>query len=118
MRINVETKYDVGQEVYRIGKVRKEEICSACNGEGYIKINNNVFSCNTCSTTGKICGEREQYQIVGKDTIKNISVVNYLYNGTRVRYGFDMGITFTENRLFETQEAAEEKCKELNRENI
>ncbi len=29
-----------------------------------------------------------------------------------------MGITFTENRLFETQEAAEEKCKELNGENI
>lgn len=45
MQINVETKFNIGQEVYIIQKARSKEPCAACNGEGHIIIDGNRFSC-------------------------------------------------------------------------
>ena len=43
MQINVETKFEVGQEVFLIKKDRKvienKEKCKICNGEGLIILN-------------------------------------------------------------------------------
>ena len=78
MQINVETKFNLGQEVYIIQKARSKEPCAACNGEGHIIIDGNRFSCNTCFGIGRLHGKRKIYQLDGKDTITSIKVHNYL----------------------------------------
>lgn len=98
MKINMETKFDIGQEVYVIQKARAKEPCAVCNRSKKI------------------------YQLVGKDTITSIKIFNYLLNAgghhnelkTVVKYAFKNGNDFTEQKLFATQEEAEARCRELN----
>lgn len=124
MQINVETKFNIGQEVYIIQKARSKEPCAACNGEGHIIVGGNRFSCNKCFGTGRLHGKRKIYQLAGKDTITNIKVYNYLLNTgghhnepkTVVKYGFADRSDYTEQKLFATQEEAETRCNELNKE--
>lgn len=124
MQINVETKFNIDQEVYIIQKARSKEPCAACNGEGHIIIEGNRFSCNTCFGTGRLHGKRKIYQLAGKDTITNIKVYNYLLNTgghhnepkTVVKYGFADRSDYTEQKLFTTQEEAQARCNELNKE--
>lgn len=122
MKINMETKFDIGQEVYVIQKARVKEPCAACNGHGDIIIDGNRFSCTSCYGTGRLYGRKKIYQLVGKDTITSIKVLNYLLNTGGhhnelkivVKYGFKNGNDFTDQKLFATQEEAEARCRELN----
>lgn len=124
MQINVETKFNIGQEVYIIQKARSKEPCAACNGEGHIIIDGNRFSCDKCFGTGRLHGKRKIHQLAGKDIITNIKVYNYLLNTgghhneskTVVKYGFADRSDYTEQKLFATQEEAETRCNELNKE--
>lgn len=112
MQINIETKFNIGQEVYIIQKARSKEPCAACNGEGYIIVDGNRFSCDKCFGTGRLHGKRKIYQLAGKDTITSIKVFNYLLNAggyhnelkTVVKYDFKNGNDFTDRKLFATQE--------------
>ena len=100
MKIDMETKFEIGQEVYVIQKAMSKELCPVCNGRKKI------------------------YQLVGKDTITSIKIFNYLLNAgghhnepkTVVKYGFKNGNDFTDQKLFATQEEAEARCRELNKE--
>lgn len=83
MKINMETKFDIGQEVYVIQKARAKEPCAACNGQGHIKIEGNDFSCTSCFGTGRLHGKRKIYQLLGKDTITSIKIFNELLNADR-----------------------------------
>ncbi len=122
MKINMETKFDIGQEVYVIQKARAKEPCAACNGHGDIIIDGNRFSCISCCGTGRLYGRKKVYQLVGKDTITSIKVFKYLLNAsghhnelkTVVKYAFKNGNDFTDQKLFATQEEAEARCRELN----
>lgn len=124
MKINIETKFNIGQEVYIIQKARSKEPCAACNGEGHIIVDGNRFSCTSCFGTGRLYGKRKIYQLLGKDTITSIKVLNYLLNAdghhnelkTVVKYAFKNGTDFTDQKLFATQEEAEARCRELNKE--
>lgn len=126
MHIDVNTKFDVGQEVYIIQKARSKESCAACNGEWHIIIDGNKFSCDKCFGTGRLHGKRKIYQLAGKDTITNIKVYNYLLNAgghhneskTVVKYGFADRNDYTDQKLFSTQEEAQARCKELNKEEL
>jgi hypothetical protein len=126
MQINVETKFNLGQEVYIIQKARSKESCAACNGEGHIIIDGNRFSCNTCFGTGLVHGKRKIYQLADKDTITSIKVYNYLLNTgghhnepkAVVKYRFKNGDDYTDQKLFATQEEAETRCNELNKEKL
>ena len=69
MQINIETKFNIGQEVYIIQKARSKEPCVACNGEGHIIVGGNRFSCDKWFGTGRLHGKRKIYQLAGKDTI-------------------------------------------------
>ena len=122
MKINMETKFNIGQEVYVIQKARAKEPCAACNGQGHIKIEGNDFSCTSCFGTGRLHGKRKIYQLLGKDTITSIKIFNELLNAdghhnelkTVVKYAFKNGTDFTDQKLFATQEEAEARCRELN----
>lgn len=124
MQINIETKFNIGQEVYIIQKARAKEPCPACNGQGHIKIEGNDFSCTSCYGTGRLYGKKKIYQLLGKDTITSIKIFNYLLNTgghnnelkTVVKYSFKNGFDYTDQKLFVTQEEAETRCNELNKE--
>lgn len=124
MQINIETKFNIGQEVYIIQKARVKEPCAACNGQGHIKIEGNDFSCTSCYGTGRLYGKKKIYQLLGKDTITSIKIFNYLLNTgghnnelkTVVKYSFKNGFDYTDQKLFATQEEAETRCNELNKE--
>ena len=34
--LNIDNKFEIGQEVYIVQKAREDFICPACNGDGYI----------------------------------------------------------------------------------
>lgn len=118
--LNIDNKFEIGQEVYVIRKERTKEKCSACNGEGYIIVNENRFSCVSCYGTGLLHGKKKIYQLVGKDVIDKIKTYSYrLHNGTDgiktvVKYAFKNGDDYTDAKLFLTREEAEARCKELN----
>lgn len=124
MQINIETKFNIGQEVYIIQKARAKEPYPACNGQGHIKIEGNDFSCTSCYGTGRLYGKKKIYQLLGKDTITSIKVFKYLLNAgghhnelkTVVKYGFADRSDYTDQKLFATQEEAQTKCNELNKE--
>lgn len=112
MQINIETKFNIGQEVYIIQKARSKEPCAACNGEGHIIIDGNRFSYDTCRTDGKV--SKIKYE-TRKKVIDDVRVLNTLKTNI-VRYGFKNGAVYTERNVFATQEEAETRCNELNKE--
>ena len=117
--LNIENKFEIGQEVYVIRKERVKERCPACNGDGHIIVNENRFSCESCYGTGLLHGKKRIYQVVGKDVIDRIKTYSYrLHNGTDeiktvVKYAFKNGDDYTDTKLFLTEEEAEARCKEL-----
>lgn len=112
MQINIQTKFNIGQEVYIIQKARSKEPCAACNGEGHIIIDGNRFSYDMCRTDGKV--SKIKYE-TRKKVIDDVRVLNTLKTNI-VRYGFKNGAVYTEKNVFATQEEAETRCNELNKE--
>ena len=51
--LNIENKFNIGDEVYVIQKVKIKNPCSACNGAGHKIIDGNKFYCSKCN--GKHC---------------------------------------------------------------
>ena len=46
---NINNKFEIGQEVYLIRKVKIKNPCPACNGEGNKIIDGNKFYCSKCN---------------------------------------------------------------------
>lgn len=114
--LNIENKYEIGQEVFIVKKKREEKNCPACDGVGHKIIDGHKFSCVDCYGSGKIYGRKKIYK-AEKDKIRRITIQLYTENGelkTVVKYRFKGGDEYTDKRLFSTQEEAETCCKELN----
>lgn len=120
--LDIDNKFEIGQEVYVIRKEKTKDKCPACNGEGHIIIDSNMFSCVKCCGLGRIYGQKSTYHVVGKKVIDRIKTYSYLlHNGTDkiktvVKYAFKNGDDYTDTKLFLTEEEAEARCKELNEE--
>ena len=113
----INTKFDVGEEVYIVKKARKEEKCPACDGAGHKIINGHKFTCVECYGTGKLHKGKKIYKVTNKDKINRITTHSYIENGelkTVIKYKFQDYNEYTDKRLFSTLEEAEEYCKELN----
>ncbi len=119
--LNIDNKFEIGQEVYVIQKCRMKDECPACKGEGHIIVDGNRFSCVTCYGTGRLHGQKKVYQVVGKDIIDKIKTYSYrLHNGTDgiktvVKYAFRNGTDYTDVKLFLTEEEAIAECDRLNK---
>lgn len=122
--LQIDNKFDIGQEVYVIQKCRVKDECPACKGEGQIIVDDNRFSCVTCYGTGRLHGQKKMYQIVGRDIIDKIKTYSYrLHNGTDgiktvVKYAFKNGTDYTDAKLFLTEEEANAECDKLNKKKV
>ena len=77
--LNIDNKFEIGQEVYVIRKKRIAKLCSACNGAGYKIIDGNKFYCSKCD------GERysgyetkKEYQVIGLKTVTLVKSITQL----------------------------------------
>lgn len=124
--LNIDNKFEVGQEVYVIQKVRTKTPCSACNGEGHKIIDGNKFYCSKCNGEGYLRYEtKKEYQVIGLKTVTLVKSITQLQGKELVPktvITYNVGnecMTLKEvpeHHLFTTKEEAEACCKELNEE--
>ena len=127
MHIDVETKFEVGQEVFLIKKDRKvienKEKCKICNGEGHIVFKGYTMSCPECEGSKYICvdsnivdnyfTDKKPHTItsIGIKTTAKESELTYMIDGKAYERK-----KVSENEIFATREEAENRCNELNKE--
>ena len=127
MHIDVETKFEVGQEVFLIKKDRKvienKEKCKICNGEGHIVFKGYTMSCPECEGSKYICvdsnivdnyfTDKKPHTItsIGIKTTAKESKLTYMIDGKAYERK-----KVNENEIFATREEAENRCNELNKE--
>ena len=127
MHIDVETKFEVGQEVFLIKKDRKvienKEKCKICNGEGHIVFKGYTMSCPECEGSKYICvdsnivdnyfTDNKPHTItsIGIKTTAKESKLTYMIDGKAYERK-----KVSENEIFATREEAENRCNELNKE--
>lgn len=115
--VTIDNKFDIGQEVYIVRKMREKTVCPACDGIGYKIFNDYKFSCRKCYGTGNLHSKNKIYMAYEKDKIDRIKIFMYIENDemkTVVKYKLKNGTEFVERSLFATREEAEARCKELN----
>lgn len=134
MDLHIKTKFEVGQEVYRIESSRKaiecEETCDVCLGEGSFIYKNYQCHCPKCGGRGKIIVNRNYIQINSVNDIKwtitsikvevdkdeNVTLIYTMYPSTNINHSqYIYGeITAFEHQLFATFEEAQLYCDEKN----
>lgn len=103
--LNINNKYEIGQEVYLLEKKQ----CPICRGKGSFYHNGFRIKCPSCKANSN-----GQY-IVAEGTYKITGIRTNTHDGVNfsIRYNVD-GKKRPENRVFATKEDAEECCKALN----
>lgn len=122
--MQIDNKYEIGQEVYVIQKCRAKEICPACNGEGNKIIDGYKFNCTLCTGFGFLVPrKKKEYQVVGLNTITLVKTITQLQGKELVPQTV---ITYNvknekgnlrevpEHHLFINGEEAIATCKKLN----
>ncbi len=118
--MQIDNKFEIGQEVYVIGKVKPKNTCPACNGEGHKIIDGNKFACAKCWGDGWIRGKKKIYQVF--EGIKTITAIKTHTNNTvsEIKYNLrkedGVGcIEVVEKYLFVDKQDALSTCKLLNK---
>ena len=119
----IENKFNIGDEVYVIQKVKIKNSCSACNGAGHKIIDGNKFYCSKCNGEGYLkCETKKEYQVIGLKTVRLVKSITQLQGKELVPktvITYNVGnecMTLKEvpeHHLFTTKEEAEARCKEL-----
>ena len=120
-------KFELGQKVYAVSSVndtkRVHKECEVCNSTGLVEVvgRDEKFTCPVCE--GRYVTEHYGFKYVisySKATIGNIKTCEYLkkyYNAEpEIKYmlketGIGSGTLWNENRLFATEEEANEFCE-------
>ena len=118
MQIN--TRFNIGQELYVCTDIAaKQNQCSICHGYGKVTIKYESFICPKCQ--GASARQPKEYK-PEKIRIHKIRTSASTGGNVSVKYTYfdDMGkkrnIAESKNLLFATQEEAETRCNELNKE--
>lgn len=118
--MQIDNKFEIGQEVYVIQKVRVKKPCSSCNGEGHKIIDGNKYYCSKCDGEGFLRYEtKKEYQVVGLWEITLIKTLTQLQGQenkpeTDIRYNLGNMKDVPEHLLFSNGEVAITTCKKLN----
>ena len=103
--LQIDNKFDIGQELYVIQKCRVKNECPACKGEGQIIVDGNRFSCVTCYGTGRLHGQKKTYQVVGKDIIDK--KINDCFDEIEIKLVTDKLLTMIQEEFAEVYSAKE-----------
>lgn len=124
--LNINNKFEIGQEVYVVWKVKVKRPCSACKGEGHKIIDGSKFYCSKCNGEGFLKYEtKKEYQVIGLKTITLVKTITQLQGKelvpkTTITYNVetDRGTLkeVPEHHLFINGEEAIKYCELLNKE--
>ncbi len=120
MHIDVNTKFEVGQEVYIIGEnirqVRNESKCPICEGVGTIVYKGHELRCSNCNNGVVLAGidHVSMFSIFNRGNITGIRFQYANDNSATTKYKI-YGRFIPECRIFATQEEAQARCDELNK---
>ena len=120
--LNIENKFDIGQEVYVIWKVKVKVPCSVCKGDGHKIIDGHKYYCSLC------CGEgffsyrtNKEYQVIGLKTVTLVKTITQT-QGTIVTYNVESEDgklkEVPEHHLFTDGEEAIKYCELLNKKKV
>lgn len=118
--MQIHNKFDVGQEVYIIRKVKKKTPCSVCKGEGHKIIEGHKYYCSLCCGEGFFSyGTSKEYQVIGLKTITLVKTITQLQGKealpkTIVTYNVGNLKEVPEHYLFTNGEEAIATCAKLN----
>ena len=120
--MQIDNKFEIGQEVYVIRKVKVENPCPACNGEKHKIIDGSKFYCSKCNGEGFLRYEtKKEYQVVGLKEVTLIKTLTQLQGQenkpeTDVRYNLGNMKDVPEHLLYANGEEAIAACEKLNKE--
>ena len=116
MKIDLNTKYNFGEEIYAIAYeiIEVKEKCGICGGKGRIKgLDHSTISCPPCEGTGSIVNDiKFEWQIFRLFVISEI-IVRLTSNNTSIFYKYE-DKSFPEENCFKTATEAEKVCSERN----
>lgn len=123
--MKLETKFEIGQEVYVCKSNSSYEIenCKTCDGVGKVNIKGKMYCCPECNGAKFTRTNFVKTYVPEKRTIRKIKISVYETNrdtGINVRYetktpkNGNSSIEESKNIIFATLEEAEARCKELN----
>ena len=117
--LQIDNKFEIGQEVYVIWKVHSKNECPACKGEGHKIIDGNTYICKKCMGDGWLSDRKKIYQSLGMKTVFAIKTFKN-ENGSEIRYHVGTNkkqgyLDVLEKYLFENEEEALAECDRLNK---
>lgn len=113
--LNIENKFNIGDEVYILSQQPIEHTCPICEGKGSFMHNGAKILCPKCEN-GKLFDRTNRiYQVMDKLKITGIRTNTHDGINFSIRYNVS-GYKRPEDRIFATKEEAETRCKELNKE--
>lgn len=111
--MKIETKFKVGDVVYKINSEYKKQTCKICEGKKTVRIKDMEFQCPHCNGLGET-QDKEVWFVEDELRIYEIRVWS-VEHPIEIRY-FDtkQDIVAYEEDCFATREEAQDKCDELN----
>ena len=118
--LQIENKFEIGQEVYVIQKVNQKAPCSVCKGEGHKIIEGHKYYCSLCCGKGFFSFRtNKEYQVIGLKTVTLVKTITQM-QGTVVTYNVESEDEklkkVPEHHLFTDGEEAIKHCALLNKE--
>lgn len=111
--LQVNNKFNIGDEVYILSQQPTVHICPVCKGKGSFMHNGAKILCPQCDNGKLFDNINKIYQVMGKQKITGIRTNTHDGINFSIRYNVS-GNKRAEDRVFATKEEAETRCKELN----
>ncbi|RHP46975.1 hypothetical protein [Clostridium sp. AF32-12BH] len=118
MQINVDTRFNVGDEVWAIKMIPKYEVCDVCKGEKVLHFADYDWKCQKCGGSGKLHKNKQKECVCEKAKVTSITVT-VTKEGMNTRYRVKLGqkhnSKYAENHLFHSEKIARVWCEVENK---
>lgn len=115
--VEVNNKFEIGEEVYTVIRVPVTYKCPICEGEGKFMHNGYEVNCKNCCGSGELHNAHQSLLFPVKARVQKI-IASIWNDVITVKYKVDCTEVRIRNRsettLFKTLEEAEQYCKECN----
>lgn len=116
--MNLNNKFDIGQELYTVIRTPIKYDCPICKGEGKFNHNGYDVKCPKCQGTGKLEDSKTIWNVAPKVRIRSIKANIHSTNQQTIKYMLDCNEIYIKSRpepqLFDTIKEAEQFCYDNN----